>query len=93
METIVVEPLARGWAVRADAFENPMVFRTGRAAEDTARALAFKLAKAGQLVRLRLKLRDNATEARFVCLPPLKPEATPNLVSLPDVRRHELETA
>lgn len=93
MDTIVVEPLAKGWAVRTDAVENPMVFRTGRAAEDTARALAFKLAQAGKLVRLRLKLRNSSTEARFVCLPPLEPQAPPNLVSLPDVRQPEIETA
>ncbi|QTC92837.1 hypothetical protein [Brevundimonas goettingensis] len=93
METIVVEPLARGWAVQADTVDNPMVFRTGRAAEETARALAFRLAQAGKLVRLRLKLRNSTTEARFVCLPPLDPESPPNLVNLPDVRQPELETA
>lgn len=93
METIVVEPLARGWAVRTDTVENPMVFRTGRAAEETARGLAFRLARAGKLVRLRLKLRNSSTEARFVCLPPLEPESPPNLVSLPDVRQPELERA
>jgi hypothetical protein len=93
METIVVEPLARGWAVRTDTVDNPMVFRTGRAAEETARGLAFRLAQAGQLVRLRLKLRNSTTEARLVCLPPLDPEAPPSLVNLPDVRQPELETA
>jgi hypothetical protein len=93
METIIVEPLARGWAVRTDTVENPMVFRTGRAAEETARGLAFKLAQAGKLVRLRLKLRNSSTEARFVCLPPLDPETPPNLVSLPDVRQARMETA
>ena len=93
METIVVEPLARGWAVRTDTVENPMVFRTGRAAEETARGLAFRLAQAGKLVRLRLKLRNSSTEARFVCLPPLEPQALPNLVSLPDVRQPLVEPA
>lgn len=93
METIVVDPLARGWAVRTDTVDNPMVFRTGRAAEETARALALRLAQAGSLVRLRLKLRDSSTEARFVCLPPLDPDAAPNLINLPDVRQPELETA
>ncbi len=90
METIVVEPLTGGWAVRSDAIENPMVFRSGSSAEDTARALAFKLASAGEPVRLRLKLRDSSTEARFICLPPVEPCAPPNLVSLPDVLTRDM---
>ncbi len=75
MDTIVVEPLARGWAVRTDTVDNPMVFKTGRAAEETARGLAFRLAQAGRLVRLRLKLRNSSTEARFVCLPPARADS------------------
>ena len=93
MQTIVVEPLTNGWAVCSAAIDNPMVFRSGSAAEDTARALAFKLAKAGEPVRLLLKLRNTSTELRFVCLPPLDPEAPPNLVGIPDVRQAELEPA
>ncbi len=91
METIVVEPLTNGWAVCTDAIDNPMVFRSGSAAEDTARALAFKLARSGEPVRLHLKLRNTSTEARFICLPPLDPDAPPHLVSIPDVRQPEPE--
>lgn len=83
METIVVEPSPSGWSVRTDAIENPMVFRSGSAAEDTAKGLALKLARTGELVRLKLRLR-NSVEARFICLPPLDTGGSPQLVQLPD---------
>ena len=91
MEKIVVEPLDAGWAVRTDAIANTMVFRSGSAAEEAARGLAFRLARAGDPVKLHLKLRNSAAEARFLCLPPLEPDATPNLVTIPDVRTPERE--
>ena len=93
MEKIIVEPMDAGWAVRTDAIDNTMVFRSGSAAEDAARGLAFKLAKAGEPVKLHLKLRNSSAEARFICLPPLDPDAPPNLLNIPDVRRLELQDA
>jgi len=60
-----------------------MVFRSGRVAEHAARGLAFRLAKAGEPVRLDLRLRGGQEEARFLCLPPLHPDSPPDLMSLP----------
>ncbi|QTC92777.1 hypothetical protein [Brevundimonas goettingensis] len=91
MEKIVVEPPDAGWAVRTDAIASTMVFRSGSAAEEAARGLAIRLARAGEPVKLHLKLRNSAAEARFVRLPPLEPGATPNLVTIPDVRTPEHE--
>ena len=93
MEKIVVEPLDAGWAVRTDAIDNAMVFRSGSAAEDAARGLAFKFAKAGEPVKLHLKLRNSSTEARFICLPPVNPDAPPNLVNIPDVSMLAMQDA
>ena len=83
METIVVEPLAEGWAIRAPAIANDLIFRTGSSAEDAAKALALRLAGAGEPVRLKLKLRNSDIAARFICLPPLAPDEPPQLVGLP----------
>ncbi len=86
METIVVEPLTGGWAVRTDAVANDLVFRSGANAEDAARALAFRLAGAGEPVRLKLKLRNSQVAARFICLPPLSQDEAPRLIDQPDLR-------
>lgn len=93
MEKIVVEPLADGWAVRSEAVDNVMVFKSGSAAEDTARGLAFKLAQTGEPVKLHLKLRNSPAMARFLCLPPIEPGAPPHLIDIPDARMAEREPA
>ena len=83
MDTIVVEPLAECWTVRTDRIANDLVFRTGSLAEQAARALALRLAEAGEPVRLKLRLRDSQLAARFVCLPPLDPTDRARLIDLP----------
>lgn len=80
METILVEPFSDGWAVRTETVANEMVFLSGADAEDAARALAYRLAAAGEPVRLRLTLRGGTAAARFVCLPPIDGDGTPQLV-------------
>ena len=84
MVTIVVEPLAQGWTVRAEGVANYLVFRSGSRAEDTAKALALRLAGAGEPVRLQLRLRNNDVAARFICLPPLALDEGPRLINLPE---------
>jgi hypothetical protein len=83
METIQVEPLADGWTVRANAIANDLVFRSGSAAEDAARALAVRMAAAGEPVRLRVRLRNSELAARFVCMPPAGSDELPRLIGLP----------
>lgn len=83
METITVEPLAEGWTVHTEGVANDLVFRSGSSAEDAARALAFRLASAGEPVRLKLKLRNSEVVARFICLPPLSADERPRLLGLP----------
>lgn len=82
MERIVVEPLATGWAVQADPFDNLMIFRSGGAAERAGRDLAFRLASAGAGAELHLRLKDGTTAARFVCLPPTEKDPDPLLVEV-----------
>jgi len=83
MESISVEPLEGGWAVHTDATANPMIFRSGRDAEETARALAQRMAPQGETVRLSLRLRNSGNTVRLIVLPP-QTEAEPvRLVELP----------
>ncbi len=84
MDTISVEPIEGGWAVRTDAVENPMIFRSGHDAETSARALAVRLARQGEPVRLRLSLRQSGRVVRMVCLPPLNDLEPVRLMTLPD---------
>ena len=79
MKEIVVEPLGEAWAVRADGAE-PQLFTRGPLAEDAAKALAFRLAGAGEHVEIHIMLRDGRRGARFVCLPPLTDKDRPLLV-------------
>lgn len=83
METISVEPLDGGWAVKADAVANEMIFRSGRDAETSARALAERLARQGEPVRLKLRLRHSEETVRLLALPPLDETEPVRLVELP----------
>jgi hypothetical protein len=65
MHTIKVAPLADGWRVCADTVANDMVFRSGRAAELAARALAARLSRAGMPTEVHIHLRDHTLGARF----------------------------
>ncbi|HZW15411.1 MAG TPA: hypothetical protein VFF66_04055 [Brevundimonas sp.] len=95
MERVIVEPLASGWAVRSDALDNLMVFRSGSAAERAGRDLALGLAAAGEPAELQLRLKDGSKAARFVCLPPTEWDPEPLVVGVrpPPRPRPETRTA
>lgn len=77
MQKVIVEPVDGGWTVNVESIENPMIFVSGRAAEDAARDLAMKLAASGADVELELRLRGGKRAARFVVLAPLEHEDRP----------------
>ena len=85
METISVEPFDGGWAVTSEIAANEMIFRSGRDAELSARLLAERLARLGETVRLKLRLRDSEMTVRMVALPPLHDHEPVRLVELPPV--------
>jgi hypothetical protein len=70
MQTVSVVPADVGWAVRSDAIDNEMMFISGAKAEESARRLAQALAKAGDLVEVRIHVRGGDLAGRFFCLPP-----------------------
>ena len=82
MERVVVEPFAEGWAVSSLAADNPMILRCGADAERVGRDLALRLAAAGTPVQLNFRVRDGATAAKFVCLPPAGRDPEPLMVRL-----------
>lgn len=82
MERVVVEPLGEGWAVRSLAADNPMILKRGVDAERVGRDLALRLAAAGTPVQLNFRLRDGATAAKFVCLPPAGADPEPLMIRL-----------
>lgn len=67
---IYVEPASEAWAVLSDLSDNPMIFATGASAEQAARALAHRLADAGEPAVLEIKLRDGVRAGRFLFPPP-----------------------
>ncbi|MDQ8029142.1 MAG: hypothetical protein REJ23_10465 [Brevundimonas sp.] len=74
---VIVEPAAQGWLLRVGGAENPMLFVSGRVAEQSGRDLALRLANAGAEVRLELRLRGGAVAARFLCFPAPDDEDNP----------------
>lgn len=79
---LVVEPFDAGWAVAIEGVANPLVYRSGRAAEEAARALALRLARRGGAVSLEVRLRGGAVAGRFMVQPnedhpPARAAATP----------------
>ncbi len=83
METIRVEPLDGGWAVQTDATANDMIFRSGRDAENSARALAERIARKGEAVRLQLRLRNSDRTVRMIALPPLTESEAVRVIEIP----------
>lgn len=65
VNTIVIEPLAEGWALRQDKVDNPQIFSSGAKAEDAARRLAARLARAGQASEIQVFLRDGVMAGRI----------------------------
>ncbi|GAA0869745.1 hypothetical protein GCM10009116_15810 [Brevundimonas basaltis] len=83
MEKIRVKPLGDGWAVETPSTDNPMVFRSGRAAEDAGKRLARRLARAGSTTELELRLRSGVCAGRFLCVPPVDEDDDVLLLGLP----------
>ncbi|WP_205750790.1 hypothetical protein [Brevundimonas sp. M20] len=81
MQKVIVEPVDGGWTVNVEDIDNPMMFASGRAAEDAARELALKLAKGGIDVELELRLRGGERAARFVVLAPVEHEDRPLMLN------------
>lgn len=85
MEKILVKPLGDGWAVETPGTDNPMVFRSGRAAEEAGKRLAHRLARAGSTTRLELRLRSGGCAGRFLCVPPAAEDDDVLLMGLPRI--------
>jgi hypothetical protein len=62
---ISVTPTSAGWTVSGDGVTEEMVFTTGGRAEQAARRLAEGLARSGQMVELRIYLRDGSLAGRM----------------------------
>jgi hypothetical protein len=58
--TITIAPTERGWTLRAEGLQADLHFRSGGQAETAGRALADRLARAGQAAELEVFLRDGA---------------------------------
>jgi hypothetical protein len=58
-------PSSEGWALKSPVLREPVFFRSGRAAEDEARALAARLVRAGQTAELVVTLRDGSLGGRL----------------------------
>ncbi|RZJ42621.1 MAG: hypothetical protein EON86_07190 [Brevundimonas sp.] len=82
MRQVIVEPVDGGWTVKVETVDNPMMFVSGRAAEDAARDLALKLAGGGEDVELELRLRGGERAARFVVLAPVEHEDRPLMLKV-----------
>jgi hypothetical protein len=67
--TIAVRPAAYGWSLRIDAQEGILVFATGAVAETTARRLAQRLARAGEVTDILIYLRDGSLAGRLRSTP------------------------
>ena len=65
-QSIVVEPSAEGWAVKAAHFDNEMFFKSGENAELAARTLGAKMARANAAVTIEVFLRDGSLGGRYV---------------------------
>lgn len=86
MSTVIVEPVDGGWSVTVEGVDNPMMFKSGRAAESAGRDLAMKLAREDRSVRLELRLRGGAIAARFLVLPPTACDDHPLMIETPAIR-------
>jgi len=75
MEKVFVVPAEDGWAVRSEAIENEMLFRSGARAERAALKLAHALAARGEYVELAIHRKSGDLTGRFVCPPPGPPPA------------------
>ena len=65
VHVISVTPAEVGWTVSAEIFANPMAFLSGAKAEATARSLARRIARQGEMAEIRVYLRDGSLAGRF----------------------------
>ena len=63
---ISVAPVGDGWTVRAEPFDNEMIFFSGAKAESVARRMGHTIAGRGETAEMRIFLRDGSLAARFV---------------------------
>jgi hypothetical protein len=59
--SVQVTPADGGWAVHCTALQEPLMFLSGRRAEDQARRLASCLAGLGRAVRMEIQDRSGRT--------------------------------
>jgi hypothetical protein len=57
-----------GWALEIAGVANSLVFKNGARAEDAARKLGARLARAGRTTQVEVYLRGGAFGARFQCI-------------------------
>jgi hypothetical protein len=69
VQAIKVTPSADGWAVKSEAFDSEMFFRSGADAEAAACSLGTKIARVGAAVQIQIFLRDGTLGGRYVCTP------------------------
>jgi hypothetical protein len=67
VQIISVTPVGEGWTVRADPFDNEMMFLSGAKAESAARRMGGAWSKGGMTAEIRIFLRDGSLAGRFVC--------------------------
>ena len=67
LSVIAVRPEGSSWAVEAEQTEEKLLFPSGAAAENAARALADGLAQLGKAAEIRIHLKDGRLGARFIC--------------------------
>ena len=66
MKTVSIEPTGNGWAVSSDLADNAMIFNSGAKAEDAAVRLARAISESGDLVQLKIGLRDGTSAVRII---------------------------
>ena len=79
--SVIVAPVDKGWSVSVDSVANPMLFRSGRSAEEAGRALAQRLARHTGAAQLEVRLRGGAVAGRFI----LRPNEPPTIIKTHDV--------
>lgn len=62
---ICVRSALVGWSVKADTFDNELLFQSGAQAERAARRLAAQYAHAGHEAEVRIFLRDGSVAGRL----------------------------
>jgi hypothetical protein len=75
VKKISIVPAEGGWALRSEAIENELYFRSGAAAESAAIRLAQGLALAGEGAQIEIFIRDGTLARRFAVPPSVQAAA------------------